>query len=262
MGKVFSMRISLQEFLPPIFLRLWGGVRRRLEQRYIKNFGGVIHPFDAVPLPASGVRWILDIGANRGDVAAAALRSYSNSTVVCIEPVSHTFELLKMGLAPFGSRAILKNYAFSNFSGKGEINLTNLDGANSILPQSKCHKEWNPHVVEQGKEEITLKRLDDEMVSFPTTIFDIVKIDVEGFELQVIQGGEVFFKDHVKSILIEISFMRDISLGEQCVFRIFSLLDKLGYALVNFIDFYPGPKDSPHLRVAQVDCVFINTKFI
>jgi hypothetical protein len=90
----------------------------------------------------------------------------------------------------------------------------------------------------------------------------LLKIDVEGFELQVIQGGEVFFKDHVKSILIEISFMRDISLGEQCVFRIFSLLDKLGYALVNFIDFYPGPKDSPHLRVAQVDCVFINTKFI
>jgi FkbM family methyltransferase len=256
------MKINLQEFVPPIVFRIIGGVRKRLERSFSKNFGGVLHPFDGIPLNASDVRWVLDIGANRGDVAAAALRSYPNSTVVCIEPVSETFKLLENNLATFGSRVIFGKYAFSDVAGVGKINLTNFDGANSILPQAECHKEWNPHVHEQGTEEIILRRLDEELEFFPAPIFDIVKIDVEGFEVQVIKGGTNFFRNHVKSILIEISFMRDDSLSDQCVYKIFKLLNELGYALVNLIDVYPGPKDSPSLRIAQVDCVFLNIKFI
>lgn len=256
------MKIDLKEFIPPIILRVLRGMRKRFERRFSKSFGGVLHPFDGIPLNTYEVRWILDIGANRGDVADAALRSYPNSTVLCIEPVSETFKLLKNNLAAFGSRVIFKKYAFSDVSGIGEINLTNFDGANSILPQAKCHKEWNPHVLENGTEEIILKRLDDELEFFPTPIFDIVKIDVEGFEVQVIQGGPNFFRNHVKSILIEVSFMRDTSLKNQSIYKIFHLLDDLGYAVVNLIDLYPGPEDSAHLRIAQVDCVFLNTKFI
>lgn len=256
------MKIEFNEFIPPIIFRLIGGVRKKLEQKFSKSFGGVLHPFDGVPLDVFEVSWILDIGANRGDVAAAALRSYPNSKALCVEPVSETFKILEKNLAPFGSRAIFKNYAFSDVAGVGEINITNIDGANSILPQTKCHQEWNPHVVERGKEAIVLKRLDDEFRSFPASIFDIVKIDVEGFEMQVIQGGAKFFSDHVRCILIEVSFMRDISLSDQCVFKIFKILDELGYALVNLIDLYPGPKDSSSLRIAQVDCVFLNTKLV
>ena len=256
------MNIELKELVPPIIFRLIGGVRKRLERKFSKSLGGVLHPFDGIPLPPSEVSWILDIGANRGDVAVAALRSYPNSSVICIEPVTETFKILEKNLTPFSSRTVLKKYAFSDVAGVGEINITNFDGANSILPQAKRHQEWNPHVVEKGKEIITLKRLDDEFESFPVSIFDIVKIDVEGFEVQVIQGGAKFFADHVRSILIEVSFMRDASLGDQCVYKIFKILDELGYALVNLIDLYPGPKDSSSLLIAQVDCVFLNTKFI
>lgn len=256
------MKIEFNEFIPPIIFRLISGVRKRLKHKFSKSFGGVLHPFDGVPLDAFGVNWILDIGANRGDVTAAALRSYPNSKVVCVEPVTDTFKILEKNLASFGSRAILKKYAFSDVAGVGEINITNIDGANSILPQAKCHQEWNPHVIEQGKETIALKRLDDEFGSFPTSMFDIVKIDVEGFEVQVIQGGAKFFADHVRAILIEVSFMRDTSLDDQCVYKIFKLLNELGYALVNLIDVYPGPMDSSSLRIAQVDCVFLNTKFV
>jgi FkbM family methyltransferase len=256
------MKVEIREFIPPIVYRAIGGMRKRIEQKFSKKFGAVLHPFDSIPLNSSEVKWVLDIGANRGDVAAAALRSYPNSSVVCIEPVSETFKILEQNLACFGSRVIFKKYAFSDVAGEGEINLTNFDGANSILPQAERHQKWNPHVLEQGREKISLKRLDDELGSLPSSIFDIVKIDVEGFEVKVIEGGMNFLRDHTRSILIEISFMRDTSLSEQSVYKIFGLLHQLGYALVNLIDIYPGPNDSPNLRIAQVDCIFLNTKFI
>ena len=69
------MKVEIREFIPPIVYRAIGGMRKRIEQKFSKKFGAVLHPFDSIPLNSSEVKWVLDIGANRGDVAAAALRS-------------------------------------------------------------------------------------------------------------------------------------------------------------------------------------------
>ena len=56
--------------------------------------------------------------------------------------------------------------------------------------------------------------------------------------------------------------MRDGSIDNQDVYKIFSFFEKAGFALINVIDLHAAPNDSQNLRIGQMDCVFMNTKHI
>jgi FkbM family methyltransferase len=127
------------------------------------------------------VEWVLDIGANKGDVALAALKSYPSCKVICFEPVQATFDLLQKNLKTFADRTFLYRNALAETEGTGEINITSFHGANSILPQSSFHKQINPHIGEVRKEPFSLVRLADIAAQFPATHIDVMKIDVEGY---------------------------------------------------------------------------------
>ena len=90
------VNIKLKEFVPPILNRVMKFLIRRIKHPALfRPFAGIVlPPFDAVPKGLS-VKWLLDVGANHGDVAEAALITYPDCNVLCFEPVKETFELLK-----------------------------------------------------------------------------------------------------------------------------------------------------------------------
>jgi FkbM family methyltransferase len=198
----------------------------------------------------------MDVGANVGDVTLAALESYPGSRVICFEPVSATFGVLSQRVAPYGDRVLLRRHALADTRGSTEINLTSFHGANSIAPQAQAHKTLNPHVREVGKETIRLERLDDIAAELPPHPIDIMKIDVEGFELEVLRGGARFIAARVDTIIIEVSLMRDQTFEHQQLVDIFSLLDQLGFALINCYDLHHDPAGKTGLMLVQMDCVF------
>ena len=240
------MKIGMNEFLPPIFHRTVNFLNR-------KSGNIKMAPFDSIPKNVNA-KWILDIGANVGDVAVAALKSYPDSQVICFEPVQTTYEVLKARLQLYPNRTHIFKCALSDKDETGEINITTFHGANSISPQAKLHQDCNPHVRELGREKIKLVRLDDVSVNFLSQKIDILKIDVEGHELNVLKGGIQFISKNVDVIIIEISLMRDQSWDHQAVFEIFSLLNEIGFCLINIMDLHHA-KDSEMLLV-QMDCVF------
>lgn len=250
-------KIGINDFVPPIFYR----ARSYFKKRLTRLHSGVsrVHPFDAVPKDISA-KWILDVGANVGDVAVAALESYPYSHVICFEPVRGTFEELTKRLKPFAERVRLYNSALSDTKEEGVINITTFHGANSISPQAKFHQDCNPHVRELGKEKIQLVRLDDIAAEFPSQIIDIMKVDVEGHELNVLKGGAKFISNNVDVIIIEISFMRDHSWDQQSVFEIFAFLKEAGFVLVNVIDVFHA--DDKPILLAQMDCVFRHKRML
>ena len=210
-------------------------------------------PFDNLPSTFEA-NWVLDIGANVGDVAIAALNSYKDSHVICFEPVATTYDTLKDRLHAYADRVQLHKVALSNTTGIGEINITTFHGANSIAPQASFHKECNPHVQEVCKERIALVRLDDYCAHFPCERIDVMKIDVEGHELDVLKGGIQFISSRVDFIIIEISLMRDHSWENQAIFEIFALLKTAGFRFLNAMDLHRTSDGSALLT--QMDCVF------
>ena len=241
-------RIAINDFIPPIVLRAIRYVNRSMYASKIK-----LPPFDQVPGDIDP-KWILDVGANIGDVSLAALKTYPGCQVICFEPVGETFETLKNRVAPYKDRIKLFNQALSDSNGVGEINITSFHGANSIAKQSRTHSRLNPHVSEIGKEKISLVRLDDVAHQFEGCKIDIMKIDVEGHEYEVIQGGVNFIKDNVDTIIIEASLMRYESWERQSIVDIFSLLSEMGFRLINVFDLHYAPNSK--LMCAQMDCVF------
>ena len=250
-------KIKLSELIPPLFYRVANYVERKIirpQDRVEKT-----HPFDAIP-NGINAKWILDVGANVGDVAVAALESYPNAQVICFEPVNKTFEILTKRMEPYSKRSHLFNVALSDVEETGVINITTYHGANSISPQAQFHQDFNPHVREVSKEEIHLVRLDDFATKFPSQKIDIMKIDVEGHELNVLKGGASFISKSVDVVIIEISLMRDESLNNQAVFEIFSFFNSSGFSLLNVMDLHHIENQS--MQLVQMDCVFRNKKYM
>ena len=195
-----------------------------------------------------------NIGANIGDVTLAALKTYPECRVICFEPVDTTFQILKKRLAPYADRVTIFREALSSVNREGEINITSFHGANSIETQSQMHSTLNPHVYEVGRQRISLSCLDDIAQQFPNKEIDIMKIDVEGHELDVISGGWNFIQNNVDTIIVEASLMRDPSWDRQSFVDMFSLLGEMGFRLINVFDL--NYAENSNLMCVQMDCVF------
>lgn len=246
-------RISFLDFLPPVLPKAFRYLTRKRGPKAEAGRGGRVHPFDAIPASVTP-RWILDVGANVGDVTTAALNSFPGCSVICFEPVSQTYEILRDRLAGYPGRTFVYNLGLSDAEGEVEIHLTNFHGANSLSSQTRFHRTLNPGVREVGSEKVRIVRLDDIAAGLPAATIDVLKIDVEGHELSVIKGGARFISENVDVIIVEISLMRDESWENQALFDIFAILNELGFRLINVTDLNPTRHKS--MLLAQMDCVF------
>lgn len=154
---------------------------------------------------------VLDIGTNIGNHTLFYLLENKASKVYCFEPAQTTFSILE------------KNIKINNIEKK--VSLSNVG-----VGQKKGHaiiSNYNPHNIggttiesdENG--EISIIAIDE--ITFPSKIA-LVKIDVEGFELNVIKGMIKTLKDHKPYITIEI---RDKNFHE-----IHSMLKSIGYTYI------------------------------
>jgi len=219
-----------------------------------------LHPYDKLPLNVKDVNLVVDVGAFHGHYSVNAAMSYPNAQILAFEPFSVSIDEFKKNTRAFSDRIKLFECALSDSEGESYLNLTSTEAANSISKQTPEHARQNPHVVEVGQEKVLVRTLDNVLDAHKLTdkYIDILKIDVEGFELNVLKGAK---KSITKSrfIIIEISLARDLSIKNQAVFEIFSMMKEQGFSLYNLIDLYPLEKPESHLGIAQFDAIFKNT---
>ena len=132
---------------------------------------------------------VWDIGANIGVHTSAFSK---HSTFVCSwEANPQNFKLLRMNtqgkLAP---NVKVHNVAISNGK-KDTIQIQDFD-------QSKSSNKGELSILEKGGVEISARSIDSYMMNYPLP--SLIKIDVEGHELEVLQGALVMLKT-VKPIL-------------------------------------------------------------
>ena len=239
------------DFIPPIAIKIY----KKLLLKF--GIGDVrIHPFNELPKTITPML-IIDVGANIGDMTMAALRSFPNCKVICFEPVTESFSFLSNRLAAYSSRVTLIKKALSDENRITDINITSFHGANSIQKQSTFHLSANPSIFELKKESIELVKLDDYLEKFNNQKIDILKIDVEGHELNVLKGGAKFISKFVDVIIIECSIMRDESWENQSIAEIFKTLNDFGFRFINIFDVHHANlMVDPNMLCVQFDCVF------
>ncbi|MBI3429118.1 MAG: FkbM family methyltransferase [Actinobacteria bacterium] len=127
----------------------------------------------------------LDVGANRGSWTSTLKLLDPFSEIHAFEPSSATFEVLKLNLQNLDD-VYLYPIALGNLEGKGSL-FSNFE--TSPLASLSMRRLEHQDIVFSNTEEIDVTTLDSWIMQNPDFEPNILKIDVEGHELEVLQGG-------------------------------------------------------------------------
>lgn len=138
----------------------------------------------------------LDIGANYGLYSFSLAKRCPDGQVWSYEPCAATADYLEAGIAANGfANIILSRAALSDRPGSGTL-LTNRQSELNALVASAA--------AGQG-ETVALTTLDLDGAEYDWSEVDIVKIDAEGHEMQVLDGGRNFFATASPLVMCEIA---------------------------------------------------------
>ena len=126
----------------------------------------------------------VDVGANLGLHTLAAARAMKGrGRIVAFEPFAPTFELMQKSIWLNGFSQMVESHqaAVSNSSGRQHLHLGASSGHHSLFPLVL------PSGFKGERVEVPLVKLDDVLASAETV--EVIKIDTEGAELEVVEGG-------------------------------------------------------------------------
>ncbi len=142
----------------------------------------------------------LDVGCNKGEYTYAASKFLQPFNIFSFEPNPK----LNYVLSKIFSDVNVLPYALSNEEIKAKFKVPSLNGyeddsLGSLDTENKETNETSADIFE-----VQCKRLDDVATSYKINRIDFIKIDVEGFELSVLDGAQHTIEEHSPLLLIEI----------------------------------------------------------
>jgi FkbM family methyltransferase len=196
---------------------------------------------------------VLDVGANSGQFATGLRQADFDGRIVSFEPLSVPFSVLER-VAAADARWDCRRCALGDCDGTVSMNVARDGGqSSSLLPMLKTHEDVLPHAGFIGTEDVTIRRLDSVApeVLGPNDV-GFLKLDVQGFEEQVIAGGQTTVSDRCVGVQIELSFA-PLYEGGMLAQQAFDLLHRLGFTLKGYVPFFVDVRSG---RVLQADGVF------
>lgn len=195
---------------------------------------------------------IIDIGANEGQFARKILTIFPEVQIHCFEPLQDVFKQLQFNFKD-NKNVFIYNFGLGNNTREDTIFRNESSASSSLMEMLDLHKSNFDFAIKVVPEQITIKRLDD---IFPGEIARplLIKIDVQGYEKYVLEGGDSVIAQ-ADVIIIEVSFHP--LYADQPLFEdIYDYFKKRGYRYLGNIEQLVAPKDH---KVLQADAVFIKS---
>jgi FkbM family methyltransferase len=159
--------------------------------------------FDLKRILGTQVSVIIDAGANIGSICLELNRWFPKADIYAFEPILNTFNQLQKNT--FNKEKIHRfHLGLGDKNETTEILLQEENTINSLKITAE-----NSGITD--KEKITITRLDQFLQEQNLTQIDILKIDVEGFEFEVLDGCGALLKADIKCIYLEVGYEREIT---------------------------------------------------
>ena len=190
-GATGAIRLRIPRSTHTLELRLGGSDLATFEQVFVD---GTYAPLLAVP----DVTTILDLGANVGCTSAQLLTAHERARLVAVEPDPDNATLLARNLAPWGGRAeVLRGAVWSHETGLVLDERPYRDGG-AWARQVRATREGERPAMQAWGVDQLMDRL------APGGIVDLVKMDVEGAEVVLLEAGRHEWLRRVRCLAIEL----------------------------------------------------------
>ena len=197
------------------------------------------------------INTVLDIGANVGEFTAIYHELFPEAKIYAFEPLPDCFFELKERTENIEN---IKSYNLGLGSKDGilKIHMSSWHPASSFRDMADLHKQNYPHSSESQDVDVSINKLDDVLNESDLVDNIFIKMDVQGFEDEVIKGGAKIFQK-AKVVVVESSFQK-LYEDEPLFHGIYALLKPLGYDFVGSLKQSVNKEDGSFL---QGDCIFI-----
>lgn len=189
--------------------------------------------YDIQRITDEDIEVIFDVGANKGQSVSYFKGEFKEARIYSFEPIKSIIPILERNTKKY-SNVFLENKALGEVAGTKKVRLYEDSGycssLNSLDPELMNN---DPNALEQQVEIITL---DHYMESKGIEKIDLLKMDVEKWEMQVLKGGlKNLAEGKVRHILCEVGFSK-INSRHTDFIEIFDYLRELGFCFIGIYD--------------------------
>ncbi len=214
-------------------------------------------PFDAKKMLITSDRPVIfDVGAHVGMTAKEYLKIFPKSKIYSFEPTPNTFNILNKNVLKHENiRAF--NLALSSTKGEASFFVNNSSLTNSLLEVSDNYAVRDIGLKMVTKVRVKTDTIDCFMSENKIPKIDLLKIDVQGAELEVLKGAEIALKSQsIDLIYLEVEFFRLYN-NQPLYHHLAIYLENFGYQLHSIYNFSFNKKSG---QLVYGDALFVKNK--
>lgn len=243
--------------------RLW---TRRLIHGAITKAGIDAVPFASIRhstgrrarlLRALQVDIVIDVGANSGQFGSEIRAAGYAGKILSVEPIAEAYGRLTARASRDASWTTI-HCALGESDGESTLHIAGNSASSSFLDMLPVHEEAAPGTAYIGRERVTVRRLESLLSEYVSTgSRPYLKVDVQGYELEVLRGAGPWLEALV-AIQLELSLAR-LYAGAPMADEVDAFVSGLGYRLAGI---EPGFADPVSGRLLQMDGIYIRSDLL
>ena len=172
---------------------------------------------------------VIDVGANRGQFSLYARERFPEAKIFSIEPLCGPRSRIEKLFGQDGQVEIL-GFAAGAAGGAASLNVTQHDDSSSLLAPTTLQTTRFRGTDVTASERVAVRALDEALGGRPLARPALLKIDVQGFELEVLKGAGVLLRE-IDAVLIECSFVEFYS-GQAIFDDVYRMMGAHGFQLL------------------------------
>jgi len=230
--------------IPTLFFAILKGAHPGELVRITRNLGW---------LQRARFNTLIDVGAGVGQFSMAWLTFFPHSRVYAFEPLEECFRILEQKLRGRNESKAF-NIALGNHDGEIEFWKSAFLEASSPLKMTAKHAEAFPWSARMNSIKVPMMKLDSILPSLDLRHPVLMKIDVQGYELEVLKGAEETLKN-VTALVVETSF-EELYKDQPLFEDVYTWLTSRGFKYTGSWDQLKNPKTG---EIIQQDAIFLKT---